>query len=180
MENFPRCFYASVKPASAFRVRAVTMDLISFFEAAAAQCPCRWSRRGSRPRRVQKLVQGGVGTGFSQLGFRPPARPAEQPNPVVPLLAQGAGTGQRDWDGTPGLGRDSGIGTGLRDWDGTPGLGRDSGTGTGHWTGTLPGSLAQYQKSEACQPKILKFGRLSGEQLAVPCEYDEGGLHRRH
>src|SRR5579863_2784977 len=54
--------------------------------------------------------------------------------PAVQFLYTAIGTGHRDWDGTPGLGRDTGTGTGTpglgrghRDWDGTPGLGRDTG-----------------------------------------------------
>jgi hypothetical protein len=45
----------------------------------------------------------------------------------------GTGTGHWDWDGTLGLGRDTGSGTGRWDWDGTLGLGRDTGTRTGRW-----------------------------------------------
>src|ERR1700733_13683264 len=65
-------------------------------------------------------------------------------------------TGHWDWDGTLGLGRDTGTGTGHWDWDGTLGLGRDTGTGTGHrdWDGT-PGlgrdTFSIGKSSEFCR-----------------------------
>jgi hypothetical protein len=56
-------------------------------------------------------------------------------------------TGHWDWDGTLGLGRDTGTGTGHWDWDGTLGLGRDTGTGT-------PG-LGCLKRNQCGAPKFV-------------------------